>query len=184
MTMSKTVLIRGSIAALAVPLGLFLAHTLPGPSNNQPVTLSTLSGRHLQPPWWEAITHRVQPSGTMTYVVPAVVLFATDSSTITSRGQTVLRAMKPRLVGATSIAIAGCTDDVGGVDSPSNIKLSWARALAARNALVALGLHQGIFHLSALADTHPVPEIRGLDQATVNALNRRIIITVTREAQG
>jgi flagellar motor protein MotB len=120
----------------------------------------------------------------MTYVVPAVVLFATDSSTITSRGQTVLRAMKPRLVGATSIAIAGCTDDVGGVDSPSNIKLSWARALAARNALVALGLHQGIFHLSALADTHPVPEIRGLDQATVNALNRRIIITVTREAQG
>jgi len=78
--------------------------------------------------------------------------------------------------------IAGCTDDVGGVDSPYNIKLSYARARAARRELLTLGLDSDLFRLEALADTHPVSGTLGLDQATINALNRRIIITVTRKA--
>ena len=86
--------------------------------------------------------------------------------------------------GAFRISIAGCTDSVGGIDSPYNMALSWKRARSARNELIALGLDPGLFRLSALADTHPVAGTHGLDQATINAPNRRIVISVMRPASG
>lgn len=41
------------------------------------------------------------------------------------------------------------------------------------------GLPGALFHVESWADTHPVENVAGLDQATINALNRRIVITVT-----
>jgi outer membrane protein OmpA-like peptidoglycan-associated protein len=174
---------RGVAVALAAVLGLLMAQVLPRASVATPSVLGALPGRHLQTPWWEAISYHMDSPDSVSYTVPAEVLFSTNSSTISGAGQGVLRALVPQLRGAASIIIAGCTDSVGGVDSPSNIALSEQRAVAAQDILESSGLNPALFHILAWADTHPVSGMQGLDPATINALNRRIVIIVTWEGQ-
>lgn len=75
---------------------------------------------------------------------------------------------------AVNIAIEGHTDGQGGADSNANWQLSGARALAARNALIAGGIPADRFtQLVALAGTRPVYP----DQPT-RPENRRITIVL------
>ena len=176
------VLRRGFVVAVAVLLGLLTDQLLPRASVSAPTALSSLAGRHLQPPWWESVIIHEKSPGSISYTVPADVLFGTNSFVLTPAGQSALRALVPELTRATSITIAGCTDSVGGADSPSNIVLSERRAEAAKGILVGSRLDPALFHILAWADTHPVADVGGLDPATVDALNRRIVIMVTRRA--
>jgi len=41
------------------------------------------------------------------------------------------------------------------------------------------GLPASLFRVVSWADTHPVANVSGLDTATINALNRRIVLIVT-----
>ena len=143
--------------------------------------LSSLPERHLQTPWWEAVTTASPSSGVMKVTIPAALLFAYNSSNISPSGVLALRRLTPDLNGATRINVAGCTDAVGGVDSAFNVSLSWRRASAARIALVRLGVPRNLFRLSALADTRPATHVAGLDRATIDALNRRVIVTIFRK---
>lgn len=179
----RVVLRRGVLIAVATLVGLLIAQVLPRGSIGAPDSLGTLMGRDLQPPWWEAVTSHTPSPDSASYIVPADLLFSSNSSTIGADGQSVLRALVPQLAGATSITIAGCTDSVGGADSRYNIALSGQRAAAARDVLVRSGLRPDRFHIVAWANTHPVVGVLGLDPATINALNRRIVIMVTRTGQ-
>ncbi len=84
------------------------------------------------------------------------------------------------LRGALSITVAGCTDPEGGVDSPYNVTLGLQRAQASVAVLEADGLPASILQPVSWADTHPVTHLAGLDTPTVNALDRRIVIVVTK----
>jgi outer membrane protein OmpA-like peptidoglycan-associated protein len=88
----------------------------------------------------------------------------------------------PQVARATSVTIAGCTDAVGGTDSPYNVALSELRALATEDVFVSFGMNRSNFHTVGWADTHPVPGVQGLDAATIEALNRRIVIILTEES--
>ena len=178
------VVLRAALVAAVAGLGFGLAKATPRVQPAAPVGLGSLPGRHLQPPWWEAVIQSAPTTASVRFTIPAAVLFATNSSAITESGDRVLRELVPEMRGATWIWIAGCTDSVGGADSPYNIALSWKRARSARNELVALGLDPKLFRLSALADTHPVAGTHEFDQATINALNRRIVISVMRPESG
>jgi outer membrane protein OmpA-like peptidoglycan-associated protein len=114
------------------------------------------------------------------YVVPSDVLFPTASAVISPQGQGVLQELVPELHDAVSITVGGCTDSVGGVDSPYNLNLSQQRADEAVEYLERDGLPVSLFHALAWADTHPVTTTAGLDTATINALNRRIVVIVTK----
>ncbi len=178
MDMSRRVKV-GAAVLLALLLG-FVVHELPpaGQAVGAPV-LGTLPYRHLQPPWWEAV-HPDGPPSLRTYVVPSDVLFATDSSTIDSQGQSLLIGLSPELRGASSITVAGCTDSIGGVDSAFNVQLGRQRAQAAVGVLEAAGLSSSLFQVQSWADTHPVANLTGLDTSTINALDRRIVLIVTK----
>ena len=91
-----------------------------------------------------------------------------------------LRGLTARLVGATSIVVVGCTDPVGGVDSRYNIALGFDRARVSVAVLEQDGLAVSLFRVASWADTHPVTNAAGLDTATVDALDRRIVVIVTR----
>lgn len=164
---------------LALLLGFGVHQLLPAAPASRTIALGPLPGRGLQPPWWEAVSVQTA-SHTRTYVVPADVLFATGSSTISQQGQSVLDQLAPQLQGATAVTVAGCTDSVGGADSPYNVALGTRRAEAAISVLEAQGLPAAPFEAVSWADTHPVESMAGLDPATINALNRRIVITVTK----
>jgi outer membrane protein OmpA-like peptidoglycan-associated protein len=107
-------------------------------------------------------------------------LFASDSSNVNSAGRAVLDSLVPRLREAHSVTAAGCTDSVGGVDSHFNIALGENRAWAAVHVLEKAGLPASLFRVVSWADTHPVANVSGLDTATINALNRRIVLIVTK----
>jgi outer membrane protein OmpA-like peptidoglycan-associated protein len=171
-----------SIAALLIPAvagGLALHRLVPGAESVIPSQLGALPGRHLQQPWWEAITFR-STSTTRTLILPSDVLFASDSSNVNSDGRAILDNLVPRLREAQSVAVAGCTDSVGGVDSHFNIALGESRARAAVHVLEKAGLPASLFRVVSWADTHPVANVSGLDTATLNALNRRIVLIVTK----
>lgn len=138
--------------------------------------LASLPGRHLQPPWWEA----VKTTSPNTYVVPGDVLFAFNSTVIDVHGQSVLVRLVPQMRGARSITVAGCTDGVGGAASPYNFSLGLKRADAAVSVLERAGLPSSLFHAVSWADIHPVEGARGLDVQTLNAMERRIVIMVTK----
>ena len=170
-----------SIAAvliLAVAGGLVLHRLVPGAESVVPSQLGALPGRNLQQPWWEAITFR-STSTTRTFILPSDVLFASDSSIINSDGRAVLDSLVPQLRKAYSVTAAGCTDSEGGVDSHFNIALGESRARAAVYVLEKAGLPASLFRVVSWADTHPVANVSGLDTATINALNRRIVLIVT-----
>ena len=171
---------RTALVTSVAGLGFAAAQAIPRIPPTVLAPLAPLPGRHLQPPWWEAVVESAPSGGSARITIPAAVLFATNSSIMTESGDRVLRQLAPEMRGAIWISIAGCTDSVGGVDSPYNIALSWQRARSARNELIALGLDPALFRLSALADTHPVTGTNGLDQTTINALNRRITISIMR----
>jgi flagellar motor protein MotB len=175
---------RTALVASIAGLGFEVAHAIPRNSPAVVTRMPPLLGRHLQPPWWEAVVQSAPSPSSVRITIPSAVLFATNSSALTERGDRALQQLFPEMRGAVRISIAGCTDSVGGSDSPYNIALSWSRARSARKELVALGLNPELFRLSALADTHPVVGTLGLDQATVNALNRRIVISVMRPKSG
>jgi outer membrane protein OmpA-like peptidoglycan-associated protein len=178
MTMSRKFQVA-VVAVGALALGLGLHQVLPTSKLTPAPTLESLPGRHLQPPWWEVVRFH-STSKTSTYVVPSDVLFATDSSMIDSYGASVLDGLVPKLRGARSVTVAGCTDSVGGVDSTFNVALGKNRADAAIAILEAAGLPASLFHPVSWADTHPVANVAGLDTATINALNRRIVLIVTK----
>lgn len=163
----------------AIGLGLATAALIPSrPNSALAVSVGPLPGRHLEIPWWETIAKQ-QVGNEVTYVLPADILFNTASSAISPEGIAVLSNLAPQLKKARAIVIAGCTDSEGGVDSPYNIGLSQRRAMAAHEQLVADGVPNSLISTQAWADTHPVATPPGLDQATINALNRRIVVTVT-----
>jgi flagellar motor protein MotB len=164
---------------LSIALGVVGDRLFPTRPSMSPAVLSSLPGRHLEPPWWEMTTIRTTANET-TYVIPSDVLFATASSAVSSHGRADLLRLIPVLHGAGSVIIAGCTDSIGGVDSTYNVNLSQLRANAAVAVLVQGGLPSTILHTLAWADTHPAVTSSGLDRATINALNRRIVIIATK----
>jgi len=143
--------------------------------------LGSLPGRHLDPPWWEAVQQTTNGRES-TYVIPADVLFASGSSVVDESGQRTLLALLPQLATASSIRIIGCTDHVGGTDSPANVRLGEERAQAAAAILTRAGVPASKTHEYSWADTHPVLVSPGVDEATTNALDRRIVIIVTKGA--
>lgn len=144
--------------------------------------IGSLPERHLQPPWWQEVATKATTPNTVQVTVPADVIFATDSSAIGADGLATLRSLVPKLERSTSVTIAGCTDSVGGADSALNLVLSQRRADAAEEAFIGFGVNRSILHTVAWAGTHPVTGTQGLDSATVNALNRRIVIELTKGA--
>ncbi len=178
MTRPSTWLSGVALVGVATVLGLG-ALTSPSTTKITTARLGPLPGRHLQVPWWEttSVVHRAGEDVMLT--ISGAVLFETGSSRVSALGRHTLRTLVPTLLRAARLDIEGCTDAVGGVDSLANIALSWHRAEAVRAELVDLGVSPTFMALTALADTEPVPGTRGLDQATVNALNRRVIIIAT-----
>jgi outer membrane protein OmpA-like peptidoglycan-associated protein len=155
----------------------FAYHCLaPVPKVAAAVKLGSTPGRHLEQPWWTSVTTRTAN----TFVIPSDLLFTFGSSSVGSQGRQVMRGLKARLEGAISIAIVGCTDPVGGIDSPYNIALGLDRARASVAVLEQDGLQASLFRIASWADTHPVTNVAGLDTATVNALDRRIVVIVTK----
>ncbi len=178
MTRTSTWLSGVALVGAATVLGI---GALTSSSSTQITTarLGPLPGRHLQVPWWET-TSVVHGAGEVVKLtIPGAVLFETGSSRVSAFGRHTLRTLVPTLLRVGRLDIEGCTDAVGGESSLANIALSWRRAEAVRAELVELGVSPTSMVLSALADTEPVPGTRGLDQATVNALNRRVIIIAT-----
>lgn len=183
MTPKRPARIRYGIAiACGLLIGILGAHVLHPEPTNRPDALGALPNRHLQPPWWQAVLVQAPSPGSVQVTVPADVLFATNSSTIDADGLAALQALVPLVARATSVTIAGCTDAVGGTDSPYNVALSEFRALAAENEFVSFGMNRAIFHTVGWADTHPIPGVQGLDGGTIDALNRRIVIILTEES--
>ena len=180
MTRARRTVETIAAAALALCLGAVGAGALNRTAvHDTGVTLATLSGRHLEPPWWTEV-HVDQAGPVETITVPAEVLFPYDSAAIGSGGQATLRSIAPDLVEAEQVVVAGCTDASGGIDSPYNIALSRSRALAAVAVLEAADVPSSIVHTEAWADTHPVTAAPGLDAETLAALDRRIVIQVTK----
>ncbi len=147
-------------------------------ASTQTAALAALPGRHLQVPWWEEIG-ATTTSEHATYILPSDVLFATGSSVISALGRADLRSLVPKLRHATSVLVAGATDPRGGIDSAYNLALGRSRANAAVSVLVSDGLPRSLFRATSWADTVPAKHARGLDQETVYALDRRIVIIVT-----
>jgi outer membrane protein OmpA-like peptidoglycan-associated protein len=168
----------GALMALSVICGIGLQMSL-GVGPAAAAGISSLPGRHLQPPWWEA----VQNPAPDTFVVPGEVLFGFNSTAIDAHGESVLTALLPRLRNAQSITVAGCTDAVGGAASAFNFNLGMKRAEAAVSVLEGAGVPSSQFHAVSWADTHPVADTTGLDSQTVNAMERRIVIIVTRQGR-
>jgi len=143
----------------------------------------SLPGRHLDPPWWESV-QKTSNGVQSTYVIPADVLFASESSNVNESGRRTLLALVPQLATAMSIRIIGCTDGVGGADSLANFRLGEERAQAAAAILTRAGVSALKIHEDSWADTHPVIVNPGVGEATTNALDRRIIIIVSKVAVG
>ncbi len=174
---------RTAVIALALVLGVglgLLFHQFEGTTKLEPIAaIGDLPGRHLQTPWWEAVKGTQTPT-LSTYVVPADVLFSSGSAVIDSQGKNVLARLIPQLRVARSVTVAGCTDAVGGARSPYNFALGRQRAQSAVTVLEADGLPASLFQVTSWADTHPVSHTAGLDATTINALNRRIVVIVTK----
>jgi outer membrane protein OmpA-like peptidoglycan-associated protein len=179
MTRFRTARLCAAVA-MALVLGVTLHEVLPRPRPTRVASVGPLTGRHLQVPWWEDV--KIYPSAPhqVTYVIPGTVLFDSGSSAISAQGHAFLISLVPKLRGATKVTVAGCTDPIGGVDSPYNVNLGMSRARSAASALEAAGLLRSIFDVVSWADTHPIRNTTGLDSATVNSLDRRIVIIVTR----
>jgi flagellar motor protein MotB len=177
----KATTIRSGLAmlGLAALIGFLGLQLLPAQKEAQAPSLGSLPGRHLEKPWWEAVSSS-SAGGETTIVIPADVLFPTGSAALSAQGKEALTSLVSELRGAISIEVAGCTDSVGGIDSPSNLELSQARADAAVALLESAGISSSLFHTDAWADTHPASVPPGVDQATANALNRRIVVVETK----
>lgn len=85
-------------------------------------------------------------------------MFQGTGATLNAFGRSRLATLAKKLAPvAVNIAVEGHTDGQGGADSNANWQLSAARALAARNALIAGGVPADRFtQLIALAGTRPV----------------------------
>lgn len=142
-------------------------------------------GRGLEPAWWESIAVGSVGSETTpdqrprtTYRIPADVLFETDSAVIDQSGRANLLALATgKLAKALAITIAGATDSRG--TRKHNMRLSAARAEAAKAVLTAAGIDEAIITTVAWADGHPIADENGPDRSTAQALNRRIEIIFT-----
>ena len=75
----RVVLRRGVLIAVATLVGLLIAQVLPRGSIGAPDSLGTLMGRDLQPPWWEAVTSHTPSPDSASYIVPADLLFSSNS---------------------------------------------------------------------------------------------------------
>ncbi len=168
--------------AMSLVLGVTLHEVLPRPQPIPVASLGSLTGRHLQVPWWEDVKTYPSAPHQVTYVIPGTVLFDSGSSAISPQGHAFLFSLVPKFRGATKVTVAGCTDPIGGVDSPYNVNLGVSRASSAASALESGGLPRSLFEVVSWADTHPVRNTSGLDSATVDSLDRRIVIIVTRSA--
>ncbi len=106
-------------------------------------------------------------------------LFAGASATLNAHGRTLLMRLARKLTETeVRISIEGHTDASGGEQSQANWALSSARALAARDAMLAAGLPPHRFaDLVAKAGTEPV-----YPDAPARPENRRITVVVLGEA--
>jgi outer membrane protein OmpA-like peptidoglycan-associated protein len=166
--------------AIALVLGVTLHRVLPGHRPTPVASLGPLTGRHLQIPWWEDVKTYPSAPHQVTYVIPGTVLFDSGSSAISPQGHALLISLAPKLVGAIRVMVAGCTDPIGGVDSVYNVTLGKSRASSAASILESTGLPASLFDVVSWADTHPVHNTTGLDTETVDSLDRRIVVVVTR----
>ena len=175
---TTTLLVATFAATFGVTTGLILLSPTPA---SRAVALRTPPGRGLERPWWESITvaEPTPDTSTVTYVVPADLLFNTDSATVDDTGQTQLAHLAhTQLRGALAIVIAGASDSRG--TRIHNLALSQARADAAEAILVDAGIDPNIIRTEAWADDHPAADEHGPDPATAQARNRRVEITVTK----
>jgi chemotaxis protein MotB len=159
---------------------MILHQALPSHRTTPVAILGPLTGRHLQIPWWEEVKTYPSAPHQVTYVIPGAVLFGSGSSAIGSQGRSFLISLAPKLRGATRVLVAGCTDPIGGADSAYNVRLGKSRASSAVSILESAGLPASLFRVVSWADTHPVANVSRLDTATINALNRRIVLIVTK----
>jgi outer membrane protein OmpA-like peptidoglycan-associated protein len=175
---TTTLLVAILAAGFGVTAGLIL---LAPAGTSRAVVLRSPPGRGLERPWWESITvaDPTPNTATVTYVVPADLLFATDSATVDETGQHELVDLaRTQLRGASAVVIAGATDSRD--TRVHNLALSQARADATTATLVAAGIDPNIIRTEAWADDHPAADEHGPDPATAQARNRRVEITVTK----
>lgn len=172
------------VSVLAATVGLIGARAVAAPSRPvEPIALIAPTGRGLEPPWWEAITRKnPQPRpidpGTETFIVPADLLFDTDSATIDPEGRAkLIEFAQQHLRNATAIHIFGATDSTG--THAHNFLLSQSRADAARTALIEAGISARIITTHGWADSHPIADEHGPDPMTARAQNRRVEIAIT-----
>lgn len=148
-----------------------------------------VAGRHLQPPWWEAMPVPPSPSArdnTMSvpakgFVIPSDTLFEVGSATVRPQDIDKLQAFGSQLVPYLSATkgpwtIAGGTDSTGSPES--NDTLGRSRASAVRDVLLTVtGMESSRFHVESWGETRPeVDEATAPDPTEARARNRRVVI--------
>lgn len=150
-----------------------------GADSYQPTTVDRL----LEPAWWEETSVVVDADSSepseeqwIRVQVPSDVLFAFDSDGIGDHGRASLRRIveEHQLGLASEIVVAGATDSVGSYDY--NLALSRRRATSAVDLLIEAGVDRSAVRIEAWADDHPVPVPPGVDHATADSLQRRVVI--------
>ena len=176
------------VSVLAATVGFIGTRAVAAPSRPvEPTALIAPTGRGLEPPWWDAITPkdpqpRPNEPATETFIVPADLLFDTDSATIGPKGGAKLTQFaQQHLRNATAIHIFGATDGTG--THAHNLALSQWRADAAKTVLIAAGITPNIIATRGWADSHPIADEHGPDPMTARARNRRVEIAVTLRSQ-
>lgn len=172
------------VSALTATIGFMGTRALTAPSRAiKPTALIAPTGRGMEPPWWEAISRkdpkpRSSESSIETFIVPADVLFDTDSATIDPEGRAKLTEFAhDHLADASAIDIFGATDSTGTL--AHNLVLSQLRADVAKAVLIDAGISPRIISTHGWADSHPIADEHGPDPMTARARNRRVELVVT-----
>lgn len=172
------------VSVLAATVGFVATRAVAAPSRAvEPMALIAPPGRGMEPPWWEAITPkgpqpRPNEPATETFIVPADLLFDTDSATIDPEGRAKLTEFaQQHLRNATAIHIFVATDSTG--THAHNLTLSQWRADAAKTVLIEAGISANIITTLGWADSHPIGDEHGPDPMTARARNRRVELVVT-----
>jgi outer membrane protein OmpA-like peptidoglycan-associated protein len=162
-------------------LATLVACGSPGTAGHQPVLRSngtespvavTVAGGSETLPVWQ----RAQGgSGEATLVVPADLLFARDSSTLSPAAATVLQLVVAELVPGGHVLVEGHADSDG--EASYNRALSERRAQAVADWLGAnAAVPRSAIEIKGWGEDRPA--VDGFDEAA-KAQNRRVVVTVT-----
>ena len=164
-------------AAAAVTAALSASGCMSATYTNESYQPST-TGVHSETPWWDEVSMEAPEtlSRSAHLCLPAAVLFAHDSATISTQGRDQLVALvaQHHLTDADAITVAGATDPTG--TAAYNLDLSLRRANAAAEVLIELGIDANLIRTEGWGDTRPVPTPPDTDTATAHAMQRRIEI--------